>query len=106
MCVWQVYKEALQLAFKRYNQEGSSQAAAEEALVPFQELCQRVAAAHAGFVSNAGESVASIVHDSIDFVFQACPHRDLCTRGAAGSLLQCQNQHQEKQDAVNGKQRL
>ena len=66
---WQVYAQCLQLAFQRCGARESS--ADEDApMQEFHELCQRVAAAHAGFVSNAGETLAGITHNGIDYVFE------------------------------------
>lgn len=90
----QVYAQSLQLAYERCTAKGPSQGddtSPDDSsdLQEFQELCQRVAAAHAGFVSNAGDALGVIVHDGIDYVFEVCavfggPFKGrFCVRGDA-----------------------
>ena len=64
-----MYARSLQLAYQRCSNEHDSEEG-DSPLAPFNDLCQRVAAAHAGFVSNAGDALGVIVHDGIDYVFE------------------------------------
>lgn len=71
MSCWdvQVYAQCLQLGYERWKGDQTSQDGEDSAANGFHELCLRVGAAHAGFLSNAADALGIIMRHGIEYVF-------------------------------------
>ena len=77
-----MYLHALQHAYAKA--EAASEEA-EPALAGFKKLCQRIAAAHGGVVSDAGRVLATIIQGGVRFVLEVNPLSGLIPRPPSAS---------------------